>query len=152
MTGLISRGGLSNWVVFFRADELVAVDVGVTPAIRAGIEAGVRRRVGANSTYGPQRNANAEDDEAWLTELQTSAKKVERTQYTKLKSCKIVKTMWSHQLVLEDGERRLSLSLMNRQEAEPVSRLLQERIGANFKVVESGPYAFFARYAPFLVQ
>jgi hypothetical protein len=36
LTGLTSRGGLSNWVFFCFPQESILVDVGVTPALKAG--------------------------------------------------------------------------------------------------------------------
>jgi hypothetical protein len=46
LTGLTSRGGLSNWIFFFRRADLVMIDVGMMPSLIAGIEAGIRHRVG----------------------------------------------------------------------------------------------------------
>jgi len=46
LTGLTSRGGLSNWVFFFFPDELVMVDVGLAPAVRAGVLAGALGQLG----------------------------------------------------------------------------------------------------------
>src|SRR5262249_61472638 len=46
MTGLSSRGGLSNWVFFFSPTDVVMIDLGIGPALKAGARAGVASQFG----------------------------------------------------------------------------------------------------------
>lgn len=59
LTGLTSRGGLSNWVFFFFPEEIVQCDLGVVPAVKAGAEAGIRANLDVigefgETVYGPR--------------------------------------------------------------------------------------------------
>jgi hypothetical protein len=73
ITGLISRGGLSNWVLFFFPDELIMVDVDAGPAFKAGLQVGVLGVAGEivleNTAYGPPPSAPV-DLRRWRDEIQ----------------------------------------------------------------------------------
>jgi hypothetical protein len=149
LTGLVSRMGNSNWVFFFRDAELLMIDVGIMPALRAGVHAGLVKSVGA---YGPQRGKEQSDDEAWSLELKKSAKAIVTKPYAAIARVRLHKRCLSHLVFVEtDGEIQ-KFSLANRNEAEPVANRLQDRLGPKFTVTSTPIYAFFAKYAPFLNQ
>ena len=82
LSGLVSRGGLSNWVFFFFPDALVMVDVGIGPSLKAGAQAGVLGQLGGEGVYllstlehGP-RARWGQALRAWLEQLRPKAKRV----------------------------------------------------------------------------
>lgn len=148
LSGLQSRGGLSNWIFFFRDTELVRVDVGMMPALKAGALAGIGAEGGA---YGPQLPQNG-DVEAWLAQLGARAKQLIRQPLDEIRSVRLLMRMGANHLFLRTAEGRQRFVLMNRHESEPVAALLAERLGDRFLLDESGPFRFFKRYAPFLTR
>lgn len=148
LTGLQSRGGLSNWVFFFEPAELVMVDVGMGPALRAGVQAGIGLEWGA---YGPQPPAGADAD-TWLQRLGDRARRVVRKPLVELRAVRLQLRLGAHQLVVEDAAGSARFGLMNRHEAEPLADRLAEQLGERFCIQESGPFRFLKRHAPFLTR
>jgi hypothetical protein len=149
LTGLTSRGGLSNWVFFFLPGRLVMIDVGIAPALKAGAQAGVAGAAGV--TYGPQRPAY-EHLEAWCEQLRGKAKKVVELRDDEIRSVRLHLRAAAHRLFLEGPEGVQRFALMNRQEADPAASQLAERLGARFETSTSAFYAFVRRHAPFLMK
>ncbi|MFO0579639.1 MAG: hypothetical protein U1A78_37040 [Polyangia bacterium] len=148
LTGLQSRGGLSNWVFFFGPEELVLVDVGMGPALRAGVLAGLDLEGGP---YGPQPHAGTDAD-TWLQRLGGRARRILRKPLVELRAVRLQLRLGAHQLVVEDAAGRARFSLMNRHEAEPLADRLTEQLGERFRIQESGPFRFLKRHAPFLTR
>ena len=149
LSGLISRGGFSNWVFFFRGEDLVAIDVGVTPTLVAGLEAGIRGRV---QTFGPSRGPAHADDDAWLDSLAAKAKTVRRIPYASIASMRVHLQMMAHEVHLETNDGKETFGLMNRPAADRALIVLPARLGERFAITKSGPYAWFEAKAPFLVK
>lgn len=158
LTGLMSRGGLSNWVFFFLPTETVMIDVGAAPAIKAGLRAGVRGQFGlaglavmGRPVYGPQNEARGELD-TWRAELQAKAKKVRVVKDDAIRSVRMHLKAMAHELFVvgTDGTSQ-KFGLMNRAEAKAVTESLARRFGSRFETSTTGPYAFCKRYAPFLM-
>ncbi|MDC0744211.1 hypothetical protein [Polyangium mundeleinium] len=157
LTGLASRGGLSNWIFFFLPAEIVQCDFGVMPALKAGAAAGVRANLDVigelgEQTYGP-RQPKGGTAEAWCDELVGKAKRVERLPCERVRGIRLHLKAMAHELSLVTDEGKTStFSLMNRSEAEEVRGLLQARFGERFVVTKSAVFAFFERHAPFLMK
>ena len=150
LTGLTSRGGLSNWVFFLFPDRLVMIDVGLAPAIKAGAQAGIGGGPGAD--YGPQKGA-FQPTEAWCEELRSKAKAVRELALDQLAEVRLHRRMLAHQLFVRGGDgTTMKFSLMSRDQADPAILVLHERLGERLVITASGPFAFLARHAPFLVK
>lgn len=152
LTGAITRGGLSNWVLFFRISDLVAVDVGMSPAIHAGIEAGVRGR-SDGITYGPVRQVDETNDDEWLFRLQNTAKQIVRHDYAELRTITYRRCLSANELIVEPRTGpSTTFGLMNRRASEATCEHLQARFVSGFHVAQSRPHAFVCKFAPFLAQ
>ena len=158
LTGLISRGGLSNWVFFFFPDELVMVDVGMTPAIKAGLQAGVLGQFGAvghgvlsSLNYGPNADAT-QSLQAWSTELRGKAKNVVEMKGDRIGKVRLRMTMLGHELFITaaDGAGK-KFGLMNRKQSDATVELLKQSFGARFEISKTPVFRFLERYAPFLL-
>ncbi|MDI1475063.1 hypothetical protein [Polyangium sp. y55x31] len=157
LTGLTSRGGLSNWVFFFFPTEIVQCDLGILPAVKAGAEAGIRANLDVigeigDTTYGPRRPKGG-TAEAWCDALVGKAKRVERLPRERVREIRLHLTAMAHELYVATDEGKPQMfSLMNRNEAEEVRGLLQARFGERFVLTKSGVFAFFERHAPSLMK
>ncbi|MDC3959594.1 hypothetical protein [Polyangium jinanense] len=157
LTGLTSRGGLSNWVFFFFPAEIVQCDLGIMPAVKAGAVAGIRANLDVvgeigETTYGP-RGPKGGSAEAWCDELVGKAKRVERLPCEHVRGIRLHLTAMAHELyVTADEDKPRMFSLMNRSEAGEVRGLLEARFGQRFVVTKSAVFAFFERHAPFLMR
>ena len=158
MTGLSSRGGLSNWVFFFSPTDVVMIDLGIGPALKAGARAGVASQFGlagaalGGSGRGPQNGGPGGLDE-WREKLQAKAKKVRVLRDDGIRGIRLHMGALAHQLfvVTADGASE-KYKLMNRAEAKAVKDGLSRRFGPRFEISTTGTYAFFDRYAPFLMS
>jgi hypothetical protein len=159
LTGLTSRGGLSNWVFFFFPTETVMIDVGATPAIKAGVRAGVRGQFGlagrvvlGRPVYGPQNEEHQALDE-WRGELQAKAKSVRILKDGEIRTVRLhLKAMAHEVFIVSADEGSHKFGLTNRAEAEAVVDSLSRRFDSRFETSTTGPFAFFKRYAPFLMR
>lgn len=157
LTGLMSRGGLSNWVFFFLLDEIVQCDLGMMPAVKAGAEAGLRANLEVigeigEQVYGPRQPKDGAIA-AWCDELVAKAKRVERLSYERVREIRLHLKAMAHELYVTTGEGKpVRYGLMNRKEAAEVSGLLHARFGERFVVTKSSVFAFFERHAPFLMS
>lgn len=153
ITGVSSRGGLSNWVLFFRLSDLVAIDVGATPSIIAGVRAGLSGRVGGNYAHGPLPGEDVVDANEWIEALEPKAKRLVVKAYPALKSIAFQRNLMSNELVVKasDGES-WTFGFMDREQSEAVHAALQERFHSGYTLVHSGPHAFLSRWAPFLTK
>lgn len=157
LTGLTSRGGLSNWVFFFLPTEIVQCDLGILPAVKAGAEAGIRANLDilgeiGETTYGPGRPKGG-TAEAWCDELVGKAKRVERLPCEYVRGIRLHLTAMAHELLLVTDEgKTATFGLMHRREAKRVAAPLHARFGERFTVTKSAVFAFFERRAPFLME
>lgn len=171
LTGLVSRGGLSNWVFFFFPEELVMVDVGMGPSVKAGAQAGALSQLGSlgdgalanlafgalgegimsGLSYGPQADATRRL-QAWRTQLQAKAKNVVGMKDEQVRAIRFRMRLMAHELWLigADGATK-KFGLMNREHAESMMAPLRQRWGPRFEVSKTPAFAFFERYAPFLL-
>ncbi|MDI1448994.1 hypothetical protein [Polyangium sp. 6x1] len=157
LTGLTSRGGLSNWVFFFFRAEIVQCDLGMLPAVKAGAEAGIRANLDVVGEIGEQvvgpRRPKGGTAEAWYDELVAKAKRVERVPCDRVRGIRLHLTAMAHELLLVTDEGQTSkFSLMNRKEAAHVAAPLHALFGERFTVTKSTVFAFFERHAPLLMK
>lgn len=158
LTGLMSRGGLSNWVLFSFPNELVMVDVGAMPAITAGVMAGalsqfgvVGHAVATSLNYGPPVNPTHELQN-WCAELRTKAKNVVELKSDQVLNITLRMKMTSHELRVTGADRiERKFSLMNREQANAAIEPLTRSFDARFTVSKTPTFAFFERHAPFLL-
>lgn len=148
VSGLISRGGLSNWVFLFRPDELVLVDVGMTPTIVAGLEAGVRGKV---TTKGPVNDLPGVTDEAWVSALAAKAKSVETVPYTAIRELRVHRVLSANELHLVTDTSR-TFGIMERRATERIAQLAAHFVPAAFRETKGGLYAWIEQRAEFLVR
>ena len=158
LTGLMSRGGLSNWVFFFFPDALVTVDVGITPALKGGAAAGVLGQFGGEGIFllntlehGP-RAKWGQALRAWLEELRPKAKRVVTLPDADVRAVRLRMRMMAHELWLTgpDGTAQ-RFGLLNRKQSEATASPLAHRFGARFTLEKTPAYAFFEKYLPFLL-
>jgi hypothetical protein len=158
VTGLISRGGLSNWVFFFFPDRLVMVDVGMSPAIKAGVQVGVLGQLGVvgeaaliNLDYGPSAAANQGVID-WCTALRAKAKNVVEMKADEIGAVQLRLRMLGHELVItgSDGTEK-KFGLMNRKQAEATAAPLGQSFGPKFVKSKTPVFEFLERHAPFLL-
>lgn len=158
LTGLTSRGGLSNWVLFVSPMEAVMIDVGAGPAIVRGIQAGMRGQFGLvgvvlqSAAHGPQKGARKELDD-WRNELQAKAKQVRVLSDADVRHVRLHLQATAHQLsvVAKDGTTH-TFGLMNRKAAPTLADVLAKRFASRFETTKTPTFAFFERYAPFLMS
>lgn len=157
LTGLTSRGGLSNWVFFCFPKESILVDVGVTPALKAGALAGalaelevVGEIISERATYGPHKG-RGQGLYAWAAELQTKAKNMVRCRNEDLR-VRLHRRALAHQLYVTVPGAEYAFAMMNRDEAERVTPLFERRLGARFEVSSTPVFDFFQRHASFLIK
>lgn len=157
LTGLSSRGGLSNWVFFFLPMETLMLDLGVAPAIKAGAWAGLGAQpwlafLGglSRAKHGPQ--PGREDTlEAWQAKLGSQAKRIQVLRDDRIRRVRLHLRALAHQIIIDDISTRRAFQLMNRDEAESVIEPLARRFGERFEVTSTPVFAFCKRYAPFLM-
>jgi hypothetical protein len=149
LTGLTSRSGFSNWVFFFLPEQLVMIDVGMAPAIKAGMQAGVLG--GLDGSYGPQRQGLKVS--AWCEQLRAKAKKVVDLPDAQIGGVRLHLRAAAHQLFVTgtDGVAH-KFTLMNRREAAAAAKALTQRLGPRFEQSSTALFAFFQRWAPFLMK
>lgn len=146
--GLISRAGLSNWVFLFRSSELVLVDVGLTPTLVAGLEAGVRGKV---TTTGPANDLPGVADEDWVMKLASSAKSVERIPYASIRELRVHRVLSAHELHLSTEVER-EFGIMDRRATDRIGRLASHFVPTAFRETKGGLYAWIEQRAEFLVR
>jgi hypothetical protein len=159
LTGLASRGGFSNWVFFFFPTDIVMIDVGMFPAIKAGAQLGFAGQFGqaglaamGRPAYGPQDDGSKRLDE-WRKQLQAKAKDIRVLRDDRIRSIRLHMRAAAHQLFVATADGVIQkFKLMNRAEAEAVMDSLLRRFGSRFDISMSAPFAFFKRYAPFLMR
>lgn len=159
LTGLISRGGLSNWMFFFLPKEIVMLDLGIGPAIKAGALAGLGAQPWfawlaalGRSKHGPQPG-RGEELEAWRVKLQSKTKDIQILRDDRIHRVRLHLRALAHQIVIDDyGSTRRKFQLMNRDEAETLIEPLARRFGPRFEVTSTPVFAFCKRYAPFLME
>ena len=159
LTGLASRGGFSNWVFFFFPTDIVMIDVGMFPAIKAGAQLGFAGQFGqaglaamGRPAYGPQDDGSKRLDE-WRKQLQAKAKDIKVLRDDRIRSIRLHMRAAAHQLFVATADGVIQkFKLMNRAEAEAVMDSLLRRFGSRFDISMSAPFAFFKRYAPFLMR
>jgi len=159
LTGLNSRGGLSNWVFFFLPKEIVMLDLGIAPALKAGARAGLSAQPWlafldglSRPKYGPQQGRGEELD-AWRAKLQSKARDVQVLRDDRIRRVRLHLRAWAHQIIIDDistSPRRYQL--MDRDEAETLIEPLAQRFGPRFEVTSTPVFAFCKRYAPFLME
>jgi len=152
VTGLTSRGGWSNWVFFFFSNELVMIDLGMTPSIKAGFYAGVASQLGgATPAHGPIPDGN-QGLSAWCTELRAKAKNTVALQLDQVRAIRLLMKITQHQLFVTgaDGIEK-KFVLMNRNQAAPMIKPLEQGFGSRFQLSKTPVYQFLERRAPFLV-
>jgi len=157
--GLISRGGLSNWVIFFHPDEIVMIDVGVKPSILAGAKIGIIAQFGlpgyaafGRPVYGPALREGESLDGLRVT-LQATAKDVQVMRDQDLLGIRLHFTAMAHELYISgvDGSER-KFGLMDRAGADPATESLARRFGSRFQTTSTPVFAFFKLHAPFLMR
>lgn len=158
LSGLMSRGGLSNWVFFFFPDALVMVDVGIGPSLKAGAQAGVLGQLGGEGIYllstlehGPRaRWGQALRD--WLEQLRPKAKRTVTLPDADVRAVRLRMRMLAHELYVTgpDGVAQ-RFGLMNRKQSEALASPLKHRFGARYTLEKTPTYAFFERHLPFLL-
>jgi len=158
LTGLSSRGCLSNWVFFFLPKEIVMLDLGVAPAVKAGARAGLTALPWlavldglGRPKHGPQPGLGEELD-AWRAKLQSRAKDVQVLRDDRIRRVRLHLRAWAHQIIIDDiSAAKRVYQLMNRNEAETLIEPLAQRFGARFEVTSTPVFAFCKRCAPFLM-
>jgi hypothetical protein len=153
----MSRGGLSNWVLFSFPDELVIVDTGMTPALKAGALAGalsqlhVVGEIVLERMAEDYRRSGARNLHAWCAELRAKTKSTVWCKGAELLGVRLHRRALAHQLyvTVPDGEHKFNL--INRGEVDRAASLLQQRLGARFEVSSTTVFGFCQRYAPFLM-
>ena len=157
LTGLSSRGGLSNWVFFFLPRETVMLDLGVAPALKAGALAGLSAQPWlallaglGRPKHGPQQGRGEELD-AWQAKLHSKARDVQILRDDRIRRVRLHLRALAHQIIIDDISSSKAFQLMNRDEAESVIEPLARRFGARFEVTSTPVFAFCKRYAPFLM-
>ncbi len=157
--GLISRGGLSNWVVFIQSDEIVMIDAGAKPSILAGAKIGIVAQFGlpgyaafGRPVYGPTLRSGESLDGLRAT-LQAKAKDMQVMRDQDLLGIRLHLTAMAHELYISgvDGSE-WKFALMDRAGADPAIESLARRFASRFKTTSSPVYAFFKRHAPFLMR
>jgi len=157
LTGLFSRGGLSNWVFFFD-DQLTMIDVGMAPAIKAGMQAAVLGQFGAAGvgvlstlSYGPQADGTKALRQ-WSAELRAKAKNIVELQDGQIGKVQLKMNMMGHELFIteRDGVAKM-FGLMNREQAETAAEPLTQNFGPRFELLKTPVFEFFERHAPFLL-
>ncbi len=157
LTGLTSRGGLSNWIFFFFPKEIVQCDLGVVPAVKAGAEAGIRANLDVigemgEPVYGP-RQPQGGTLEAWHDAIVAQSKRVVRVPCEQVREIRLHLNAMAHDLYITIGDDKPSVyGLMNRAEADRIRGKLQARFGERFVVTKSAVFAFFERHATFLMK
>lgn len=154
LTGLSSRGGLSNWTCFFFPQSVVLLDAGAAPAVRAGIvgASDLLTVVLGDPAYGPQLGrGHALFD--WYERLHCSAQDIRQYEDANIQRVRLHLRMSAHELFITGSDGVVArFGLMNRHEAEPITFALQERFGARFEVSSTALFAFFKRNAPPLTR
>ena len=157
--GLISRGGLSNWVIFFQPDEIFMIDVGVKPSILAGAKIGIVAQFGlpgyaafGRPVYGPALREGESLDGLRVT-LQATAKDVQVMRDQDLLGIRLHFTAMAHELYISgvDGSER-KFGLMDRAGADTATESLARRFGSRFQTTSTPVFAFFKLHAPFLMR
>lgn len=158
LTGLNSRGGLSNWVFFFLPKEILMLDVGIGPAIKAGALAGLSANpllafLGGlvSAKHGPQQGRGESFDD-WQAKLRARAKDVQTLRDDRITRVRLHLRALAHQILIDDLGTTKRFQLMNRDEAETLIEPLSERFGSRFSVTSTPVFAFCKRYAPFLMS
>lgn len=159
ITGLASRGGLSNWVFFVYPTKLVMVDVGASPAVAAGLRTGAGAQVGplgivaaGRAAYGPRPNGD-EPLEAWRARLETRAKNVRVLRDEEIRTVRIHRKMMAHELFLVGADGATTrFGIMNRAQVEMVIEQLGLRYGQRFQVSSSRVFGYLNRRAPILTR
>lgn len=159
LTGLSSRGGLSNWVFFFLPQEIVMLDLGIAPAIKAGAVAGLSAQpwfawLGTliRPTHGPQPGLG-EEPGAWQAKLRSKAKDIQTLRDDRIHRVRLHLRALAHQIVIDDYRAtKRTFQLMNRDEAESVIEPMARRFSSRFQVTSTPVFAFCKRYAPFLME
>jgi hypothetical protein len=157
LTGLTSRGGLSNWVAFFFEHEAVFVDLGIRPAVLAGVRTGLAAGLESAGVYtfgtehyGPE--AGALSPVVFCEALSREAQRIFRVADGELEEVLLELRLTAHRLTVMSPSGRLTFGLMNRHEAEAVRPHLEAHLGARFRVESSAPFAFLAKHAPLLTK
>ena len=159
LTGLTSRGGLSNWVFFFLPKEIVMLDVGMAPAMKAGIREGLGSQLWSallarlgSGKYGPQQAASEGFDD-WQARLRSKAKDVQTLRDDGIRRVRLHLRALAHQIIIVGiGGPDRTFQLMDRDEAESLIEPLTRRFGSRFEISSTPVFAFFKRYAPFLME
>lgn len=154
LTGLVSRGGLSNWTFFFFPQTVVLLDLGAAPAVKAGIIGSIDALtvILGDPAYGPQRGKQQPLLD-WYTQLHDDADDVLQFDDAQIARVRLHLRMTAHELFITGSNgRTLRFTLMNRHEAEPVIAALQQRFGARFEVSSTALFSFLQRRAPFLTK
>jgi hypothetical protein len=158
LTGLTSRGGLSNWVVFVLPTETVLIDVGATPAIARGIAAGVAGQfgvagIGLLRAVQERPSSKTVDLDDWRTQLEAKAKQVHVLNDADVRHVRLHLRATAHQLsiISADGITQ-TFSFMNRAAGPALVDPLTQRFGSRFETSITPAFGFFTRYAPFLMS
>lgn len=158
LTGLSSRGGLSNWVFFFLPQETVMLDLGMGPAIKAGARAGLSAQPWlafldglGRPKHGPQQGRD-EPLEAWQAKLSANAKDIQILRDDRIRRVRLHLRALAHQIVIDGISATKTFQFMDRDDAERVIEPLAQRFGERFMVSGTPVFAFCKRYAPFLMS
>jgi hypothetical protein len=149
VASLLARGGLSNAIAFFFADQVVLCDLG--------------------ALGGPLARPRHDLDLAVFWEAtRAKAKRVVVVLDPEISSVRVRLRMMQHELWIMHhtgdidhagyrGVRRAEpavhrYALLQRDEAEPAARLLAERFGPRFELATTRAYAFVHRLSPLLTR
>ena len=157
LTGLMSRGGFSNWVFFFLSDRVVMADLGAAPAIRAGVLAGLRTQtaidVAATVADSVSADQRAVELNTWCAEVRAKAKRVLELDNADVLHVRLHLRLLANQLFLtgRDGTTTKYV-LTKRSEADSVWARLAQRFGNRCEISATPLFRIVHRVAPFLTR
>jgi hypothetical protein len=149
LTGVFSRSGLSNSVIFFFSKKVVLIDLGFWGAFRAGTHSESTSYV----VHFGALNAEHLRLHAWRRQLEVKSKKVRVVRNFEIREIRLHMKMTAHELVVVgiDGMSD-KFGFINRAEAEAAADPLSRHFGSRFIRSTSTPFSFFNRLAPFLTK
>ena len=159
ISGIYTRGGLSNWSLFFYPKEVVMIDVGAGPSIAAGamlgagVQFGVLGYTAAKRIVEEKAPGGGVDLEALRSKLEAKAKQVRTVKDGEIEALQIRLTMMQHhfQISFTDGTTT-EYGVKDRHALESAAEALAERFGVRFEVVQSPTFAYLKQKAPFLTK